>query len=231
MAKYNYVLMDADNTLLDFDASEQNALLEMMQRYGYSTTEESFRIYHRINRALWSSFERGEIRQEEVLARRFQHFMEEMGGNFDPIAMNADYMRMLAEGGSLLPGAEAFCRRLTTVCNLAIVTNGIAKVQRERLERTSIRRYFPHVFISAEIGHQKPSPEFFDIVCREMSIKDRSHAVIFGDSLSSDIQGGINAGIDTIWFNPKGLCNKEVRPTWHVSSYDEAASLILGKER
>jgi 2-haloacid dehalogenase len=230
MAKYAYVLMDADNTLLDFDGSEQDALLEIMKAYGYPIAEETFLVYHRVNRALWAAFEQGEISQEEVLSRRFQHFMEAVGGNHDPIAMNKAYMRMLAQRGSLLPGAEAFCRRLTNACTLAIVTNGIAEVQRERLNHTAIRKYFPHVFISAEIGYQKPSPEFFEVVCRELSIEDRSRAVIFGDSLSSDIQGGINAGIDTIWFNPKGLPLGTVRPTWEVESYETATSLILEQE-
>lgn len=230
MAKYDYVLLDVDNTLLDFDGSEVEALLATLKAYGYPTTEESFRVYHRGNRSLWDAFERGEISQEEVLARRFQCFMEDMGGDHDPIVMNQEYMNQLAQQRKMLPGAEEFCHQLASTCTLAIVTNGVAQVQRGRLDHSSIRTFFSHVFISAELGHQKPSREFFDIVCRELSIVDRSRAVIVGDSLSSDIQGGINAGIDTIWYNPKRLPAGAVRPTWEVSCFAAAASLILELE-
>lgn len=228
MAKYDYVLMDADNTLLDFDDSEKEALLALLTSYDYPTTKDTFAVYHRINRVLWSAFEQGEISQEEVLARRFRYFMDEMGGEHDPIAMNMDYMKQLAQRGKMLPGAEVFCRQLSTACTLAIVTNGIAMVQRQRIESTPIRRYVPHVFISAEVGHQKPSREIFEIVFHNLSIEDPSRAVMFGDSLTSDIQGGLNAGIDTIWYNPKGLSTDRVWPTWEVGSFEEAASLILG---
>jgi YjjG family noncanonical pyrimidine nucleotidase len=230
MAKYDYVLLDADNTLLDFDDSERWALGALLDTYGYPTTSESFAVYHRINRALWNAFEKGELAQEQVISRRFQYFMEEMGGNHDPVVMNQDYMKKLAQKGALLPGAEVFCRQLTPYCTLAIVTNGTAEVQRKRLLVSSILGYFSHVFISAEIGYQKPAHEFFDIVFKELSIKDRSRVVMVGDSLTSDIQGGLNAGIDTIWYNPKGRPTGTVKPTWEVGNYAAAASLILEPE-
>jgi len=229
MPHYDYVLMDVDNTLLDFDGAEDAALRETLGFYGYPLTEETLRAYHRVNRGLWDAFERGEITQADILSRRFLGFMEAMGGNHDPIGMNGSYMDRLAQQGSLLPGAEAFCRSLAPHCTLAIVTNGISAVQRGRLEACCLPSLFREIFISAELGYQKPQREFFDKVFLKLGIKDTKRVVIFGDSLSSDIQGGIQAGIDTMWYNPKGLPCGSICPTFEVSSYEEARSLILGE--
>jgi YjjG family noncanonical pyrimidine nucleotidase len=202
-------------------------LSDTLEQYGYPATEESRGIYYRVNRPLWDAFERGEITLDDIFAQRFQRFMEVVGGKHDPIAINRFYVNQLKQHVRVFPGAEEFCRSLFPFCTLAIVTNGGALVQRARLEQSMLLPYFREVFISGEIGYQKPRKEYFDHVCRELSVQDRSRAVIFGDSLTSDMQGGINAGIDTMWFNPKKLPRGEVVPTWEVSDYATAASLIL----
>ncbi len=227
MAKYDYVLLDADNTLFDFDYSEKMALAVTMARWGYPITEEHHRAYHQANKTLWKSFERGEIAQEEILARRFRGFMDLVGGDFDAVAMNEFFMDQLILHGRLLPGAEAFCRSLYGRCTLVIVTNGVARVQRGRLEISPIRDLFAGVFISTELGCQKPSGEYFDAVCRALPLPDRRRAVLVGDSLTSDILGGNGAGIDTIWYNPEGHSHGEIVPKWEARSYTEALGLIL----
>ena len=230
MPHYDYILMDVDNTLLDFDGAEDEALRETLAFYGYSITEETLRAYHRVNRGLWDAFERGEITQDDILSRRFLGFMDAMGGAHDPVGMNRAYMDRLARKGSLIPGAEAFCHSLAPHCTLAIVTNGISAVQRGRLEACCLPSLFREIFISAELGYQKPQRGFFDKVFQTLGIVDRKRVVIFGDSLSSDIQGGILAGIDTMWYNPKGLACGSICPTFEVSNYEKARSLILGEE-
>ncbi|MBP1758524.1 MAG: 5-nucleotidase YjjG [Firmicutes bacterium] len=227
MAKYDYVLLDADNTLFDFDYSEKKALGATLTHYGYPMSQEHHQAYHQANKALWKSFERGEITQEEILARRFGGFMELVGGDYDPAAMNEHFMDQLIAHGRLLPGAEDFCRSLHGRCNLVIVTNGVARVQRGRLERSPIRELFAGVFISTELGCQKPSKAYFDEVCRALPLPDRKRAIVVGDSLTSDILGGHNAGIDTIWYNPEGQPWGEIVPTWEARNYMEALKLIL----
>jgi 2-haloacid dehalogenase len=227
MAKYEYILLDADNTLFDFDYSEKMALGDTLARFGYPMTEDHHRAYHQANKALWKAFERGEIPQEEILNRRFRGFMDLMGGDFDSAAMNDYFMDRLIAHGRLLPGAEEFCRSLYGHATLVIVTNGVARVQRGRLERSPIQELFAGVFISTELGCQKPSGAYFDAVCQALPLPDRRRAVLVGDSLTSDIQGGHNAGIDTIWYNPEGRPSGEIVPRWEARSYTEALNLIL----
>lgn len=231
MTGYRYVLMDVDNTLLDFDFAERHALAETLAFYGYPADEGLLALYHQVNKPLWAAFEAGELTQEDLIVRRFRDFMALAGGDFDPGEMNQRYMAHLASCDKPLPGAENFCRQVAAPGRtLAIVTNGVAMVQHGRVDRAPFRPLFQKVYISAELGCRKPSPAFFDAVCQDLGITRRQEAVVFGDSLSSDIQGGLNGGMDTIWFNPKGKpTTAPIRPTWETHSFSHAAALINGE--
>ncbi len=228
MTRYSVVLLDADNTLFDFDTAERKALHGVLTARGYTPDDDTLRTYHRINAGLWQAFARGEVEQDFLLVERFRRFQQAVGGHHDPVAFNADYQAGLAAHGDLFPGALEFCKRLVALgCTLAVVTNGAAVAQRGRYEASPLRHYIPYLFISQELGVSKPDPRFFDHVCRTLQISDRSRAVVMGDSLSADILGGNRAGMDTIWYNPHGAaCTDSIRPTWTVADYDAAVDLI-----
>lgn len=230
MIRYQYVLLDADNTLYDFDAAEHCALCAVLTERGYTPDEETVGTYVQINSALWEAFARGEVEQEFLLVERFRRFMQAAGGWHDPAQFNADYVTALGENGILIPGAAEFCRKLTEMgCTLAIVTNGAAVAQRGRYSKSILREYIPNLFISQELGVSKPDPLFFDHVCRKMGICDRSGTVVVGDSLSSDILGGNRAGIDTIWYNPgKKPLSGEAKPTFVAHDFDAVIDIISG---
>lgn len=228
--RYDIILLDADNTLYDFDAAERNALHTVLTARGYTPDEATVKVYLDINNALWDAFARGEVEQEFLLVERFRRFVQAMGGDHDPAAFNADYVNALAANGILLPGALEFCKTLSDWgCTLAIVTNGATVAQRGRYAASPLREYIPNLFISQELGVNKPDALFFDHVCRNLNISDRSRAVVMGDNLGSDILGGNNAGIDTIWYNPHGAplagC---ARPTYTVTDFTAALSVISG---
>ena len=230
MIRYPFVLLDADNTLYDFDAAEHKALHKVLSDRGYTPDKETVEIYLGINTALWEAFARGEVEQEFLLVERFRRFVERMGGDHDPVQFNADYLQALSTNADLIPGAVEFCRHLAEMgCVLAIVTNGAAIAQRGRFVRSGLGEYIPHLFISQELGVNKPDPLFFDHVCRNLDIADRSEAVVVGDSLSSDILGGNRAGIDTVWYNPhrKPLYGS-ARPTYTVADFAEIERMIAG---
>ena len=231
MPKYDVVLLDADDTLFDFQRSEREALCRVLAQRGYPTDGETLALYHRINGALWDANARGEIDQDFLTVERFAAFMRVKGGDWDPRRFNRDYLQALGEAGHLLPGAEAFCCALRAGgCQLAIVTNGLPVAQWGRLDRSPLKPLISRMFVSMELGCQKPQPEYFDRVCAELGITDRSRAVVMGDSLNSDIRGGLNAGIDTIWYAPGGEQPPGYpRPTYTVRSYEEALELLLGK--
>ena len=228
MPRYDYVLFDADNTLFDFDRAEEEALLKTLERYGLPVTRAARERYLSINRDLWDRFDRGEVRREWLVVERFAALQRELGGNHPPEEMNRFYLSRLGEGAYLLPGAETLCRALAPRCALAIVTNGVATAQRGRFGRSTVKDCFRWLFISEEVGYQKPQREFFDAVLREMSIADPGRAVVVGDSLAADILGANNAGLDSIWYNPHGLPGRPgVTPTHEARSYEAVASLIL----
>ncbi|NLF34880.1 MAG: noncanonical pyrimidine nucleotidase, YjjG family [Clostridiales bacterium] len=229
MPRYQYVLCDADNTLLDFDAAEQTAIRRTLERHGIPCPPETAALYRAINAALWARYDSGEgIVQEWLVTERFATLLRALGRAGDPRALNLTYLEHLGSQAILLPGAQALCRTLAQTCTLAIVTNGVAASQRRRFDRCALRPYISHLFISGEMGCQKPKRAFFDRVCQAMGIADRRQAVIVGDKLASDIQGGLNADIDTIWYNPQGRPgDPSVPPTWVAADFDAVRRIVL----
>lgn len=231
MLRYDIVLFDADNTLFDFDLAEAEALRQVTEGQGVSLTAELRSAYHQINAALWSRFDRGEITRDWLTVERFRQYLELLGGGC-PEEMNRAYLKALGQCSVLLPGAEALCRRLKPFCRMAILTNGITESQTGRLERSAIRDCIEALFISQAMGCQKPQREFFTRVYAALGLTDAelSRTVMVGDNLQSDILGGRNGGIATIWFNPhqrendSGIC-----PDWEAETLAEAGDIILGK--
>lgn len=231
MPRYQTVLLDADNTLFDFNASEELALHAVLQDRGYDPDEATVTVYLQINSALWDAFARGEVEQDFLLVERFRRFEQVMGGNHDPERFNIDYQKALAANGVLFPGAERLCRSMLEAgCTLAIVTNGATIAQKGRFYASPLASLVPHLFISQEIGVGKPDPLFFDHVCRKLNLDDRSSAVVVGDSLASDILGGNQAGIDTIWYNPGDkVLTGAAKPTYTVKTLAEIETLVCAK--
>ena len=229
MPRYDVILFDADNTLFDFDRAEAEALRATLARYGLPVTARSVAAYLAINRELWARFDRGEVSREWLVVERFARLLRTLGRPGDPAAMNRAYLTRLGEGAFLLPGAEALCRALAPRCTLAIVTNGVALAQRARFEASPLRDVVPWLFISEEVGASKPDPAFFAPVLRALGEPDRARVLMVGDNLLTDIRGGINAGLDTAWFNPNHLPGgPDVRPTWEVDGFPALEALILG---
>lgn len=229
MPNYHTVLFDADNTLFDFDRAEREALRRALTERGYPFTPETEGCYLSINRELWHRFDLGEVTQDWLLVERFRRFVAEMGGGHDPEQFNRDYLRYLGEGAFLLPGAAALCRTLAPHCALAIITNGATVAQTGRFERCEIRDCFSYLFISQQLGCRKPQREYFQKVFQTMGLAGPEGVVVVGDNLLSDIQGGINAGTDTVWYNPAGApLRSDIRPTYIVSRLEEIVPIILG---
>lgn len=228
MPRYDTILLDADNTLFDFDAAEHAALCRALEERGYPFTPETEALYLSINRPLWAAFDRGEVTQDFLVVERFRQLVDRLGGSHDPAALNRDYLTYLSQGSQLLPGAEALCRDLWTAgCRLVLATNGVARVQRARLEASPLKPYFSALIISQEVGAQKPQRAFFQAALTTLGLQDSSRCVMVGDTLGSDIRGGIDAGIDTIWYNPRGQSPGGLHPTYIAASFQEVRQYIL----
>lgn len=229
--KYKYLLFDADDTLLDFKRSERQALTETLKRYSIEPTDELISGYSRINDSLWKLLERGGIEKQTLRVRRFELFAEEYSLPADPHKMAVEYTDRLAEQSYIISGADALCRDLTAAgFRLFVITNGIKSIQTKRMSASPIQRYIERSFISEDVGHEKPSAAFFEHVERSIPDFDRSAALVIGDSLTSDIAGGIGVGIDTCWYDPthKALPDN-IKPTYVIHDLCELYG-ILGVE-
>ena len=202
--KYTTLLFDADNTLLDFDKAENEALKKVMADYKLYITEENCRRYSEINDALWKKFERGEIQKEDIKSTRFRDFFEFMKvkGDYDPLEVNNTYISYLREGAYIIEGADKLCKALKEKGYMIyIITNGIASTQSRRLSLSGLLPYIDDVFVSEAIGFQKPKKEYFDYVLSKIKETDKNKILVIGDSLSSDIKGAQNTGLPYIWYN------------------------------
>lgn len=221
------VLWDVDGTLLDFLASEKVSVRKCFEHFSFGDcTEEKLRLYSEINRSWWEKLERNECTKYETLSYRFRDFFREIGVDFtDYDALNVYYQKQLGENASFFPGARECLLALKGRYLQAAVTNGTRPVQKRKLELTGLDRVFDAVFISDEIGFEKPNPEFFDAVFRALPDSRREETIIIGDSLSSDIKGGKAAGIRTCHFCPGKIPEKE-NADFVVQTFEEIPPLI-----
>lgn len=224
--RYTTLLIDADDTLLDFHKAEAAAIKAVCDRFGIDYCEEVRRTYSQINDSLWKQFEKGLVTRDIIKLRRFKQFAEYTGSSAPAQQMSDCYIEALSRQGALLEGAEELCRRLSEKYDLYIITNGLAPVQNGRLKRCGLLPFFKDIFISEEVGGQKPDKTFFDAVLARLDEKDKGRICIIGDSMSSDILGGINSGIDTCFYDPAG--KKQIyKPTWRAESYEEILKLFM----
>ena len=221
------VLLDLDDTLLDFHRAEAEAIRHTLAKIGIDPTDDVVMLYSKINRSCWAKLELGEYTREEVLHKRFEMLFDTLGTTGDPHETQKLYEYRLSLGAYYLDGAKELLDTLYGKYRLYLATNGIVNVQNRRIKDTGIGKYFDGIFISERIGYNKPDKRFFDIAFTEIPDFKHSETVIIGDTLTSDILGGINAGIKTVYFNPKRKRNAtDIAPHYEISSLDELPKLL-----
>jgi 2-haloacid dehalogenase len=223
--KYEWLLFDADDTLFDFSKAESNALKWTLEQSGLPYQDAYLQLYTRFNQMVWQEFERGTLTSQQLRVRRFQLFFEDIGFHGDPNSISALYLSNLALGTDLFDGASQVVHTLKKQFRLALVTNGLKDVQHPRLEHSELKDCFEKVFISEEIGVAKPDRGFFDAVFTAINHPDPQKVLIIGDSLSSDMQGGISYGIHTCWYNPRAKTTG-LPVTYQIQSLRELPALV-----
>lgn len=221
-----FLLLDLDDTILDFHKAESVALGKTLQSFGVEPTEDARARYSQINQRHWEMLERREITREQVLLGRFEVFFREFGIQVDAAVCARAYSENLSQGHFFLPGALKTLHALHENYRLFLVSNGTAWVQERRLDSAGIVPLFEEIFISQNVGHNKPAREFFDHCFAHISGFERERAIIVGDSLSSDILGGIRAGIRTCWVNPKGKSPGDIRPDHEIQTIAQLPQLL-----
>ena len=212
MAKYYCVLFDADNTLLNFDAAESKALAETLVNYGIEPDAETVQTYRTINSELWRQLEKGQIKREKLMAERFTRFLKAIDAAGDGAEMNRFYLEQLSTHPDLM-GPE------------------VLDVQIRRLAESGVLNFMEDVFVSEKMDSEKPNRRIFDAALRALGVENREHVLVVGDGLSSDIQGGVNAGLDTCWYNPSHAENPgKVVPTYEIADLKELYPLVMEQE-
>ncbi len=201
------ILIDIDNTLLDYDAYTEHALREGFKRFGLGDFNENvIEVFHHENILLWREIENGTLTFEELQKIRFNKVFNALNINFDGVVFEAYYRDELFESAIPVKNAYKMLDYLKDKYVLAVASNGPYNQQLHRLEIADMKKYFSYFFISEKLGYSKPAKEFFDKAFLEL--KDdisKDEICIIGDSLTSDMAGGNNAGIKTCFFNKRGI--------------------------
>ena len=215
--KYKYLLFDLDDTLLDFGKAQTLAFKKLLEDENIEYSNELFEQYETINKSLWRSFERGEISNKVVTSERFIRFFALFDRVIDGREVDNRYRGYLAEGNQLFEGIVEMLEKLSLTHKLYIASNGIGITQHTRLKNNNLNKYFDKIFISEEIGSKKPDREFFDIILKEIGVEDKGEVLMIGDTLTSDILGANNVGIDSCLVDIHGIENSEINPTYKIA--------------
>ena len=207
MDRFDVVLWDVDGTLLDFVAAEKAAIQSLFQEFGLGRcTDGMLARYSEINREYWRKLERGEMSKQQILVKRFEDFFREEGLDVSlGEAFNAAYQVRLGDTIVFCDDSKALVESLRGKVRQYVVSNGTVTAQTKKLRRSGFDQLMDGVFLSEELGYEKPAIEFFDQVFQEIQAPDKDRVLIVGDSLTSDMEGGFRAGIKTCWYNPEGL--------------------------
>jgi 2-haloacid dehalogenase len=225
--RYPWLLFDLDDTLFDFRAAEDHALERALADAGIALDPAWPPVYREVNAEAWRALEEGRTTPGRLRVMRFEALFDRVGLDLDPAGFSARYLWHLGTQTELVDGAADMLDAVLRGRRMAIITNGLAEVQRPRLAASAIAGRIAAVVISEEVGVAKPDPGIFDIVLERMGGPARSEVLMIGDSLSSDIAGGIGAGLDTVWFNPAGLPGRaDLAPTYVMRSLGELVALL-----
>lgn len=222
------LFFDLDDTLLDFKKAEAIALSRTLTEAGVTPTPEITALYSAINQSQWELLERGRITRPQLFTRRFDLLFQQLGLKLDSRRIQSLYVGFLGQGHYFIPGAEELLETLSGRYPMYLLSNGTASVQDSRLQSAGISRYFQDIFISERVGFHKPGTEFFDHCFAVIGGNlDRREVLMTGDSLTSDILGGNNAGIQTCWFNPKGKPRRaDIPADYEISALSQLPELL-----
>lgn len=220
------IFLDLDNTLIDFNGCARSSMKKLFPEYGLSFKDEYFDTFLETNNALWRDIESGRLTRERLREIRWNTIFKKLGLSCDGVAFEVQFEQGIAEGTEPVDGAFELLCYLYPKYRLHIVTNGFASTQKNRLKKGGYDKYIDKVFISENIGVQKPQKGFFDACFKELQGVEPENCVLIGDSLTADISGGVSYGIKTIWFNRNGEAPTDVVPDYTVNALCEIKALL-----
>ncbi len=231
MTGYTTLFLDADGTIFDYDRGEKFAMEKSLQHFSIAgNSGELLELYRRINNSIWGDFEQGKISAEDLKIERFRRFADELRIKFDPVNFSRIYLDYLSQATFLLPGARQVLDQLKNNFTMILLTNGLSGVQRNRVRLAEMEDYFRELVISEEIGVAKPAPGIFAKAWEASGSPPREQVLMVGDSLGSDIKGGVGFGLDTCWLRSEGQEKPlELKPTYIIDQITELPDILEGR--
>ena len=220
------LLFDLDDTLFDFHASEKESLKDTLIHFGIEPTEPAMALYSEVNRGQWKLLELGKTTKPKLKIDRYRIFFEKTGVDVSALEAADFYENRLSKSAILTDGATELLDTLRGKYRLYLITNGFSVIQRGRIAASGLGEYFDGIFVSEEMGADKPSLEYFGKCFAQIEGFEKSESLIIGDSLSSDIKGGITAGVKTVWYNPKGASATDIVPDYEIHTLAELTELL-----
>ena len=226
--KYPILWFDLDNTLLSFKNSSFEAFSALLKEIGLEEKEDSYEVFHKINKVEWRIFEDGKITQDQLKHSRFQNYFDHIGFDFDGLTANGIYLKHIVQFPYYVEGAQELLKTLQEQkYKMSIITNGMKEVQRPRIKLCNWDHYFDQIFVSDEIGLAKPNVEFFNYCLEKSGHPDKSEILVIGDTLESDILGAKNANIKSCWINPNGdYCPPDLKPDYEINKLAELYEIV-----
>ncbi len=224
---YSWVLLDADNTLFDFHASERDGLRRAMADFALPFNEEHHALYLQINKACWTAYEHGDLTKAQLRRERFARFFDAIGTRGDAESFGRSYLDYLSQGIHLMEDTIAVLDHLKDKHRLALITNGLKEVQWPRLRKSGIQDYFEVIVVSDEIGVAKPDAGFFDHTFTQMGPTDLDEVLVVGDNLNADVKGAMDYGLSACWMNPEGKTpHLNIEPTYQIRRLNELLPIL-----
>ena len=222
--RYDILLCDADDTVLDFQKAMRTSVINAARAVGVKAADKKIIAeFADITVIVWCKLENEGLTRDELDTLRFAMLKERIKEEFDCSAMSDAFMAEMKKTRFVIDGATEFLSEVRARgIKVYIITNGFAPIAVERLK--AVENYVDGVFISDIIGYNKPDTRFFDYVFKELKVTDRSKTLIFGDGVNSDIRGGIDSGVDTCLFDPSG--KKECAADYRVRTYTELLKIL-----
>lgn len=224
---YKVIIIDLDNTLIDFDTMEVKSLTESLEAFDVTVDKDMISDYIQINQGLWENLEKGEYTKAEILVKRFERFFKQYDLSLSPEEMNRSYLSNMANHVHMLDGAQALLDHVKGKAHIICMTNGVQSAQHTKMEKAKLYPYFDHVIVSDVVGVHKPDVGIFNHMITLIGDHQKEDMIIIGDSLTSDIKGGNNFGIKTVWYNPKSKVNVQNEPVdYEIKSLTELMDIL-----
>ncbi|WP_296648099.1 YjjG family noncanonical pyrimidine nucleotidase [Romboutsia sp. 13368] len=226
--EYKVILFDADDTLFDFKKTEKHALEKLMSNLDTKYDNDyCINIYKEINTQIWKELEEGKITSDKLKVERFQRLINKLNLSDDANRLSNLYIEFLSQGSFLYEETKELLDYLSKNYKLAIITNGLSDVQHKRIRESEVSHYFDEIIISQEVKISKPDPRVFEYALNSLNHDDKSSVLMVGDSLTSDIKGGINASIDTCWFNLFNKSNDtDISPKYEINNLLDLKNIL-----